>query len=109
MSIFTPPDPGNATLIATKQLWADHYLEASLDMLSVVDRPAPNGDAQGGVYLIAVRQFRFDNLPNNRLFSIRNRVANGLADQAEEDLRRLKQTYEQAYLASPARPSGRSR
>jgi hypothetical protein len=109
MSIYTPPDPGNATLIATKQLWADHYLEASLDMLSVVDRPAPSGDAQGGVYLIAVRQFRFDNLPNNRLFSIRNRVANGLADQAEEDLRRLKQTYEQAYLASPARPSGRSR
>jgi len=97
LSIFTPPDPGNATFIATKQLWADHYLEASLDMLTVVDRPAPtaetNASGGSGAYLIAVRQFRFDNLPNNR-------VANGLRDQAEDDLRRLKQNYEQAFHAA---------
>jgi hypothetical protein len=104
LSIYTPPDPGNATFIATKQLWADHYLEAGLDVLSVIDRPAPSADTPGGVYLIAVRQFRFDNLPNNRLFSIRNRVANGLRDQAEEDVRRLKQNYEQAFHPAPTKP-----
>lgn len=96
LSVYNPSEPRNATLFATKLLWADHYLEASLDMLSVVDRPATT-DAAGGVYLIAVRQYRFDNLPNNRLFSIRNRVANGLRDQAEQDVQRLKQSYEAAY------------
>ncbi|HTE45366.1 MAG TPA: hypothetical protein VK636_09005 [Gemmatimonadaceae bacterium] len=101
LSIFTPPDPGNVTLVATKQLWADHYLEASLDVLAVIDRSS--AAAHESVYLVALRQYRFDNLPNNRLFSIRNRVAGGLRDQAESDLLRVKQTYEQDFHPSDAR------
>jgi hypothetical protein len=101
-SIYSPSNRPNATLIATKQLWADHYLEASLDMLSVVDRPGTSSGASSGVYLIAVRQFRFDNLPNNRLFSIRNRAANGLRDHAEDNLKRLKQNYEEAFRGGRA-------
>lgn len=101
LSIFSPPDPGNVTLIANKQLWADHYLEASLDILGVIDRSTVAGHES--VYLVALRQFRFDNLPNNRLFSIRNRVAGGLRDQAESDLQRIKQTYEQDFRPSDTR------
>lgn len=84
MSVYTPVEPANATFVATKQLWADHYLEASLDLTIVVDR------APRGAYVIVMRSYRFDALPDNRLFSIRNRVADGLRDQLEADLRRLK-------------------
>jgi hypothetical protein len=37
------------------------------------------------------------------LFSIRNRVADGLRDQADGDLRRIKQGYEQDFLNSEPR------
>lgn len=96
LSIFTPSDAAGATIVATKQLWADHYLEARVDLLTVVDR-APTVGREGGVYLVTLRQYRFDNLPNNRLFSIRNRVADGLRDQTDADLRRIKEDYEESF------------
>jgi hypothetical protein len=101
LSVYSPPTQRDATIVATKQLWADHYLEASLEMLSIVDRSTAPGHES--VYLVAVRQYRFDNLPNNFLFSVRNRVVGGLRDQTTADLQRIKQTYEQDFRPADAR------
>lgn len=73
------------TVVASKQLYANHYFEAALEVVDVVDRTSA-GEAPG-VYLVIERRFRFDNLPGG-LLNIRGKAANGLRDQLLADLRR---------------------
>ncbi|MEO7086206.1 MAG: hypothetical protein ABI442_07745 [Gemmatimonadaceae bacterium] len=104
LSFYSPAGQPGASLIAVKQLWADHYLEANVDFITVLDRPATAARDASGVYLIMLREYRFDNLPNYRLFSIRNRVADGLRDQTDADLKRIKQAYEESIRAPKVSP-----
>jgi hypothetical protein len=102
LSLYSPNDASGATLVSIKQLWADHYLEAHVDLLTVLDRPVAPGRDASGVYVIMLRSYRFDNLPNNRLYSIRNRVADGLRDQTDAELKRIKQSYEENFHTAKA-------
>lgn len=79
--VYTPPELPGVTLIAAKQLYADHYFEAALDVTCVVDR-------QGGSYLLVLRRYRFDNMPSGGLINIRGRAIGALRDQLLADLRR---------------------
>jgi len=79
--VYTPPELPGVTLIAAKQLYADHYFEAALDLTCVVDR-------QGGSYLLVLRRYRFDNMPSGGLLNIRGRAVGALRDQLLADLRR---------------------
>ena len=38
-TIYSPPDRSDLTVIATKQIYADHYFEAGLEVIAAVDRP----------------------------------------------------------------------
>ena len=102
---FSPPEWPDATLVATKQLFADHYFEAAVAQDAVVDRPTPGN--RPGVYVLWLRQYRFDNLPSGGLFNLRGRVVGKLQDWVEAQLRRTKSDYEQAFTKARAR--GRSR
>jgi hypothetical protein len=104
LSFFSPGDASGATLISTKQLWADHYLEANVDMLTVLDRGAGPAHDTPGIYVLVQRAYRFDHLPNNRLYSIRNRVADGLRDQMDAELKRIKQSYEESFHTAKVSP-----
>jgi hypothetical protein len=79
--VYAPP---NATaFIVRKQLYANHYTEAGLEMLAVIDAGSPAGAPM--TYLITVRRFRFDYLPGG-LLNVRGRVRNHLVDATRDDL-----------------------
>lgn len=86
MVIYTPPEPSGWSLVASKQLYANHYFEGALELVDIVDRSLP-GDAPG-IYLAVEQRYRFDNLPRGGLLNIRSRAANGLRDQLIANLRR---------------------
>ena len=84
--VYTPPELPGVTLIAAKQLYANHYFEAALDVTCVVDRQLPDG-RQGG-YVLVLRRYRFDNMPSGGLINIRGRAIGALRDQLLADMRR---------------------
>ncbi|HUQ82573.1 MAG TPA: hypothetical protein VM076_15595 [Gemmatimonadaceae bacterium] len=98
---FSPPERSDLTIIASKQIYANHYFEAGLEVLGAMDR-APAGASPGsaGITLVAVRRYRFDHLPRGGLLNIRSRVSNGLRDNVRADLDRLKRDGEAAWAAS---------
>jgi len=94
-TIYSPPERGDLTVIADKQIYANHYFEAGLEVLAAVDRAAAGGTSGAvGITAVAVRRYRFDHLPSGGLLNIRGRVANGLRDNVRADLERLKRDNE---------------
>jgi len=90
--VYTPPELPGVTLVAAKQLYANHYFEAALDVTCVVDRA--RSDGRPGSYLLVLRRYRFDNMPSGGLINIRGRAIGALRDQLLADLRRQKATAE---------------
>jgi len=82
--VYTPPELPGMTLAASKQIYANHYFEAAVDLTAVVDR-------NPGSYLVVLRRYRFDNLPGG-ILNIRGRAIGALRDQLTLDLRRQQTT-----------------
>jgi len=91
LAIYAPPDLPEATFVAGKQIYADHYFEAGFDLTTVIDRQTTG--ATPGIYLVLLRRSRFDDLPTG-LFNIRGKVIGKLRDQMRTDLEREKTTAE---------------
>ena len=87
LAVYAPPELPMLTLVAGKQIYANHYFEAGLDLTTVVDRPTAG--ANPGIYLMLLRRSRFDDLPTG-LFNIRGKVIGKLRDQMRADLDREK-------------------
>src|SRR6266550_4771285 len=82
--VYTPPELPSVTLVARKQIYANHYFETAVDLTCVIDRDP-------GSYLLVLRRFRFDNLPGG-ILNIRGRAIGALRDQLALDLRRQQTT-----------------
>ena len=93
LAVYSPPELPGTTLAAAKQIYANHYFEAAFDLTTIADRP--KGDGSSGLYLIALRRFRFDNLPSGGLLNIRGKVIGSLRDQLLGDLAREKAIAEE--------------
>ena len=91
LAIYAPPDLPEATFVAGKQIYADHYFEAGFDLTTVIDRQTTG--ATPGISLVLLRRSRFDDLPTG-LFNIRGKVIGKLRDQMRTDLEREKTTAE---------------
>jgi len=93
--VYSPPEIPNMTLVVAKQIYANHYFEAGLETLAAVDR-ASSDSASGvsGITVIAIRRYRFDQLPSGGLLNIRGRAMNGLRQTLIADLTRLKRETE---------------
>lgn len=85
--VYTPPELPGVTLIAAKQIYANHYFETAIDLTCAVERGS-------GIYLLVLRRFRFDNLPGG-ILNIRGRAINALRDQLVLDLKRHQTAGEQ--------------
>jgi hypothetical protein len=85
--VFTPPELPGMTLIAAKQIYADHYFEAAVDLTSIVE--AQGRDGRPASYLLVFRRYRFDNMPGG-LLNIRGKAVGALRDQMLADLQREK-------------------
>ena len=96
-TVYSPPELSGTTVIATKQLYADHYFEAGVEILTAIDDSVATATAaNSGFTLVAVRHYRFDHLPRGGLLNLRGRVINGLRDNVRADLTRLKHDTEVA-------------
>lgn len=96
--IYSPPEIPSLTIVAAKQIYADHYFEAGLEVLAAADRDGGGtAAAQHGITLVAIRRYRFDHLPSGGLFNVRGRVVNGLRDNLVADLRRIARDTEAAW------------
>jgi hypothetical protein len=85
--VSSPPGTSGMTVVVTKQIYADHYFEGMLDERVIIDRRDPQrGD---GIYLILLRQYRFDNLPGG-VFNIRGRAKSAMHDRIDAELRRAQ-------------------
>lgn len=100
LTVYSPPENPGTTMLAAKQIYADHYFEAGLELLAVVDRQTSSDER--GITLIAVRRYRFDALPSGGLLNIRGRVIGGLRDNLRSDLVRLARDSETALRGARA-------
>jgi hypothetical protein len=85
--VSSPSGKSGVTVAVTKQIYADHYFEGMLDERVVVDRHDASG--ANGVYLMMLRQYRFDNLPGGVL-NIRGRAKSAMHDRIDAELRRTQ-------------------
>lgn len=89
MLVYTPPS--GPPLIARKQIFADHYFEASLELSAVFDAPDLAGGP--GVYIVRVRRYRFDSLPRG-IFNIRGRARGAVKRLMKSDLEGERKSIE---------------
>lgn len=78
--VYTPAELAGITLVAAKQIYANHYFETALDLSCAVERGS-------GIYLLVLRRYRFDNLPGG-IVNIRGKAIGALRDQLVLDLKR---------------------
>ncbi len=95
--VFTPPEMSGASVIVSKQLYANHFFEAALEVMSVIDSDTDH--ASRGSYLVVERRYRFDHLPRG-LLNIRGKAVAGLREQLRADLGRERQQSERS-VSSP--------
>jgi len=79
-------------VVADKQLYASHYLDALLDVWRAVDA-APDAGAPR-LHLVLVRRAKFDHLPRGGLFSLRGRIVSRLRDDLRASLDRVRRALE---------------
>jgi len=100
--VYAPPEFPGSTLIVSKQLYADHYLDGALDVTAVVDRARGQPADTAGIDLVLLRRWHFDDLPSGGLLNVRGRVTDKLRDQTMAFLRGAKTSNEEAYAARGA-------
>jgi hypothetical protein len=95
LTVYSPPARPQLTVATTKQLFANHYFEGAFDLLVAAARAdVPRGE---GIYLMLLRQDRFDHLPSGGLLNIRGRVRRRLSERTDAELRRLRTEYQAAW------------
>ncbi|HTR21282.1 MAG TPA: hypothetical protein VMH88_10545, partial [Gemmatimonadales bacterium] len=99
--VYAPPELPGSTLIASKLLYAAHYLDGALDLTAVVDQTGDQGADAAGIYLVLLRHWHFDELPSGGLLNVRGRVIGKLRDQTTASLRDAKASSERAYAHAP--------
>ena len=98
LTVYSPGERPVLTIAGTKQLLADHYFEAALDLLIALDRPTSSGQ---GIYVMVVREYRFDHFPPSGPMNLRSKVVGRLRDRVEADLRRIRTEAEAAAAGQP--------
>jgi len=93
---YDPPEFPGSTLIASKQLYANHYFDGAIKLLAVVDRASSAARADSGIYVVAVQRLHFDDLPGG-IRNIRGKVVGMVRDRMTTALRDGKARTEQAY------------
>ena len=95
--VYAPPELPGSTLIASKLLYADHYLDGALELTAVVDRTDGGGT---GIYLVLLRRLHFDNLPSGGVMNVRGRVTGKVRERTATFLRDAKTQSERAYAGT---------
>jgi hypothetical protein len=84
--VHAPPERPGLTLIAAKQIYANHYFEAAFDLTGFVE--AAGDGARHGGYLVVLRRYRFDRLSTGGPLDVRGRAVDAVRRQLLADLQR---------------------
>jgi len=98
--VYAPPELPGATLIASRQLYCDHYLDGALDLMAVVDQAGSLAPDSAGIYIVLLRRLHFDNLPSGGLVNVRGKVIDKMRDRTLAFLRDTKKASEQASASN---------
>jgi hypothetical protein len=100
LMVYTPAEDRGLSVVGAKQIYASHYFEGGLELLTLVDQ---EGAPRPSTFLLLLRRSLFDDLPSGGLLNIRGKVIGKLRDQMILDLRRMKVEQEED-LAKGASP-----
>jgi hypothetical protein len=90
MVVYT--SPSGTPVVARKQIYASHYFEGAFELLGAFDAPSASGSPT--MYLVSVRRYRFDNLPNGGILNIGGRARAALVDIVRSDLEKERDAIE---------------
>lgn len=93
LSTYASADPTAPSYVVSKQIYANHYFDARLDVAALTDGTS----ASPSTLVLLVRRVRFDHLASGGLFDLRGRVVRKLRDALRDEMTRTKQLVEQAY------------
>ena len=93
LSTYAPADSSAPAFVVSKQIYANHYFDARLDVAALTDGPTPTPST----LVVLVRRVRFDHLASGGLFDLRGRVVRKLRDALRGEMVQTKQLVEQAY------------
>jgi hypothetical protein len=82
--MYAPQERPDLTVVAAKQIYANHYFEAAFDLTCFVEAAA-DGAGHGG-YLVVLRRFRFDQLSSRGPLNLRGRAVDAVRRQLLADL-----------------------
>ena len=97
LSTYAGADPATPSFVVSKQIYADHYFDARLDVAALTDA-TPAGTS---TFVVFVRRVRFDHLVSGGLFDLRGRVVRKLRGALTDELTQAKRAVEEAYRARP--------
>jgi len=79
-------------VIASKQLYASHYFEASLELTAVIDDDQVEETA--GMYVVYVNRSRLDALRRSAPPGMKDRMKHGLRDKVDQEMTSIKSRLE---------------
>ena len=106
--VYAPPELPGTTLVASKLLYAAHFLDGALDLTAVVDQTGDQAAEPGGIFLVLFRRLHFDNLPSGGLLNLRSKVMGELLQRTTALLRDTKARSERAYAGRSTTPPASS-
>jgi hypothetical protein len=99
-SMYASPTRPDESWMSSKLLYASHYFESQVDLLTVSDAPTATG--QGASYLVVLRRQKFDDLPSGGLFNIRGKAVKRLRESLRTTLASTRVAVAKAYAESSA-------
>jgi hypothetical protein len=84
--VYIPQELPDIGVIASKQIYSNHYFESALDVTCVLDRHGAGG-APGGSWLLVLRHYRFDNLPSGGIKNIKGRAIGSMRAMLTNELK----------------------
>jgi hypothetical protein len=96
--LLIPDDPTLSPTIVSKQVYADHYYEASLRLTTAVENPE---NATSSMYLVHLDRSKIDALRRNGFLNgtIRSRIQKGLIKSMNQRMKAIKEKLEALYQA----------
>ncbi len=94
--LLIPDDPTLSPTIVSKQIYADHYFEASLRLTTAVENPET---ATSSMYFLHLNRSRIDALRRNGFLTgtIRSRIQSGLINSMSQRMKAIKEKLEALY------------
>lgn len=92
LTICTPDSNRSTTLVASQQIYANHYFEVSLTITALL-----KDEARSGVYVLYLNRSCFDDLRKKGIVDMRPKIRSEIYKQVQEELRWAKGRFESLY------------